>query len=152
LSAWALLVDYGIVLLENITRHWAGGKRMHEAVGAASVEVTSALLGSISVLFAGSAAFGDFDVAVRVQGPDPVVLAEFGERVRDQLGSVEGLSDLTTTLNIDQDGGFFNQSAEGWSAWNLAGRGGGHDPDCHLRHSPVAVFRSWSLSRHSLDQ
>jgi multidrug efflux pump subunit AcrB len=44
----ALLVDYGIVLLENITRHWVGGKAVDEAVAAASSEVTAALVGAIS--------------------------------------------------------------------------------------------------------
>ena len=37
--------------------------------------------------FAGSAAFGDLDVAVRAQGPDAVVLAEVGERVEQARSS-----------------------------------------------------------------
>lgn len=47
-----LMVDYGIVLLENVTRHWAAGAAMDTAVKDASGEVGGALLASLAVLFA----------------------------------------------------------------------------------------------------
>ena len=74
-----------------------------EAIGLDDVDVgvRKARIRAIRT-FAGSAAFGDFDVAVRVQGPDPQVLATLGKQVQTELTVITGLSDLTTTLNIDQ--------------------------------------------------
>lgn len=54
----ALLVDYGIVLLENMTRHWAaGGMTIRDAVRSASHEVTAALIGALSILVVALAPF-----------------------------------------------------------------------------------------------
>ncbi len=47
-----LMVDYGIVLLENIARHWAAGARRGEAVSTAAREVSGALLASLAALIA----------------------------------------------------------------------------------------------------
>lgn len=47
-----LLVDYGIVLLENITRHVATGKGIREAVAEGAQEVTQALTASLAALVA----------------------------------------------------------------------------------------------------
>jgi multidrug efflux pump subunit AcrB len=52
--------------------------------------------------FAGSAATQDFDVVVGVQGQEASVLAELGEQVRQRLGGVAGLTDLETSLVLDQ--------------------------------------------------
>jgi multidrug efflux pump subunit AcrB len=52
--------------------------------------------------FAGQAAFGDFDVVVRIAGQDPATLARLGEVVRDSLLRIDGLTDVTATLIPDQ--------------------------------------------------
>jgi multidrug efflux pump subunit AcrB len=52
--------------------------------------------------FAGSAATQDFDVVVGVQGQEASVLAELGEQVRRRLSGVAGLTDLETSLVLDQ--------------------------------------------------
>lgn len=52
--------------------------------------------------FRGQAATGDFDVVVNVEGQDPRTLAELGEHIRDQLRPIPGLTDLTTTLVLNQ--------------------------------------------------
>ncbi len=52
-----LLVDYGIILLENIARHWTTTKDVQEAVAAASREVTAPLVASLGVLIATVAPF-----------------------------------------------------------------------------------------------
>jgi multidrug efflux pump subunit AcrB len=52
-----LLVDYGIVLLENITRHWATTRDVRRAVETASREVTTPLVAALGVLIAAIAPF-----------------------------------------------------------------------------------------------
>ncbi|MBI2187297.1 MAG: efflux RND transporter permease subunit [Acidobacteria bacterium] len=52
--------------------------------------------------FAGSAATQNFDVVVGVQGQEASVLADVGEQVRQRLGGVAGLTDLDTSLVLDQ--------------------------------------------------
>lgn len=52
--------------------------------------------------FKGQAATGDFDVVVNIQGQDTAVLAELADKVREQLRSVAGLTDLTSTLITNQ--------------------------------------------------
>ena len=52
--------------------------------------------------FAGSAATQDFDVVVGVQGQEAAGLAEIGEQVRQRLSRVAGLTDLETSLVLDQ--------------------------------------------------
>lgn len=47
-----LMVDYGVVLLENMTRHWAGGAGLQDAVALASKEVAGALVASLAALLA----------------------------------------------------------------------------------------------------
>ena len=45
-----LLVDYGIVLLENVSRHWDSTRDVRRAVEAASREVTTPLVAAFGVL------------------------------------------------------------------------------------------------------
>jgi len=52
--------------------------------------------------FAGSAATQNFDVVVGVQGQEAAVLAELGEQVQQRLSGVSGLTDLETSLVLDQ--------------------------------------------------
>lgn len=52
--------------------------------------------------FAGSAATQNFDVVVGVQGQEASVLADLGEQVRQRLSAVPGLTDLDTSLVLDQ--------------------------------------------------
>jgi multidrug efflux pump subunit AcrB len=52
--------------------------------------------------FAGAAATQNFDVVVGVQGQEAAVLAELGEQVRQRLSGVAGLTDLETSLVLDQ--------------------------------------------------
>lgn len=52
--------------------------------------------------FSGSAASGDFDVVVNVQGQDTKVLSQLGDKIRNILRSVQGLTDVNTTLIINQ--------------------------------------------------
>lgn len=52
--------------------------------------------------FAGAAATQNFDVVVGVQGQEAAVLAELGEQVRQRLSGVRGLTDLETSLVLDQ--------------------------------------------------
>lgn len=52
--------------------------------------------------FAGSAGTQNFDVVVGVQGQEAAVLAELGEAVRQRLSGVAGLTDVETSLILDQ--------------------------------------------------
>ncbi len=52
--------------------------------------------------FSGTASSGDFDVVVNVQGQDPKILSELGDKVRNTLRSVNGLTDVRSTLVINQ--------------------------------------------------
>ena len=52
--------------------------------------------------FKGQAATGDFDVVVNIEGQDTAVLADLADKVREQLRSVAGLTDLTSTLITNQ--------------------------------------------------
>ncbi len=52
--------------------------------------------------FKGQAATGDFDVVVNIEGQDTAVLADLADKVREQLRSVSGLTDLTSTLITNQ--------------------------------------------------
>jgi multidrug efflux pump subunit AcrB len=52
--------------------------------------------------FAGSAATQNFDVVVGVQGQEALVLAQLGDQVRQRLSRVPGLTELDTSLVLDQ--------------------------------------------------
>lgn len=52
--------------------------------------------------FAGQASSGDFDVVVRIQGQDTGTLARLGEDVAARLGKVPDLTNVDTTLVLDQ--------------------------------------------------
>lgn len=52
--------------------------------------------------FKGQAASGDFDVVVNIHGQDATTLAELGDKVREQLLSISGLTDVTSTLILNQ--------------------------------------------------
>jgi CzcA family heavy metal efflux pump len=52
--------------------------------------------------FAGQASSGDFDVVVRIQGQDTGMLAQLGEEVAARLEKVSSLTNVDTTLVLDQ--------------------------------------------------
>ncbi len=52
--------------------------------------------------FAGQASSGDFDVVVRIQGQDTGVLARLGDDVAERLAKVPDLTNVETTLVLDQ--------------------------------------------------
>lgn len=52
--------------------------------------------------FAGQASSGDFDVVVRIQGQDTATLAALGAHVAERLAKVPDLTNVDTTLVLDQ--------------------------------------------------
>lgn len=52
--------------------------------------------------FSGSAASGDFDIVINIQGQDTKILVELGDKVKNALRDVNGLTDLNPTLIINQ--------------------------------------------------
>ena len=101
--------DIQLQLVPKVARNmsvqqWIGGfdKKVKalQLVGI-KVRVKKARIRAIRT-FKGQAATGDFDVVVNIEGQDTAILAELADKVREQLRSVSGLTDLTSTLITNQ--------------------------------------------------
>lgn len=76
-------------------------KAMDLTLAGTDVRVKKARIRAIRT-FKGQAAFGDYDVAIRIQGQEVAVLADLAEEVRERLRAIEGLTDVKPSLVMGQ--------------------------------------------------
>jgi len=85
----------------------------------AKVRVKKARIRAIRT-FKGQSTSGDFDVVVNIQGQDANTLGKLGDKVREQLRSINGLADVTSTLIMSQPLVNFTIDRERAAAYGLA--------------------------------